>query len=369
MRRALVAALAAVALPTAAVITGCGSSGGSHSAGPAAPPSVITKQQAEQVLSQFTAENNRSNSLRDPSFLASYEAGSSYQLDQGSYRWTKTTDPSNKNYTAISYLNPVFYVPQQRAYPAWFVVRSWQQNTKKQGSGPAGGYGYMVFTRSSASAKWMEVLEPDVVGSSARLPQIATDANGFAEPVTAANAGQLAATPGKLPSQDVSYLNYGTYQKTDQQLEKEYELTHPGYKPKVPSRPQPFANGQANLVDVHDLSFWRKNLPQGSTESELYATTSDPVYALRTTNGGALVFYDLTSTLTLGAPYGGSMGMLTIGFAGFLNGKEKPQASFQLNYGDQFAAYEPPGKPARPTVVADNSGPVSVECGGGPCGQ
>ena len=363
MRRALVAALAAVALPAAAVITGCGSSGGSHSAGPP-PPSVITKQQAAQVLSQYTAENNRSNQLRDPSYLATYEGGSSYQLDRGSYRWTRTTDPSNGNYTAISYLNPVFYIPQQRTYPAWFVVRAWQQDAKKPSSGPAGGYTYMVFTRSSASAKWMEVLEPNAVSSSATLPQIATDANGFAEPVTAANAQQLAAAPAKLPSLDVSYLNYGTYQQINLQLEKER-----GLKPKPQAKPVSFASGQANLVDVHDQAFWRKNLPPGSADSELYATTSDPVYALRTTDGGALVFYDLTAALTLGAPYGGSMGLLRIGFAGFLNGQEKPQASFQLNYGDQFAAYEPPGKQARPTVVADNSDPVSVECGGGPCGQ
>ena len=47
----------------------------------------------------------------------------------------------------------------------------------------------------------------------------------------------------------------------------------------------------------------------------------------------------------------------TIKVPRFLNGKEKPQASFQLNYGDQFAVYEPPGEPAHPMVVADASDP------------
>lgn len=364
MRRALVAAVAAVALPVAAAISGCGASGGTHSSGSSAPPSLITKQQAQQVLSQYTAANNRSNKLRDPSVLASYEAGSSYQLDQGSYRWTKVTDPSNRNYTAISYLSPVFYIPQQLHYPAWFVVRAWQQDAKKPGSGPAGGYIYLIFTKASASAKWMEVLEPFAVSSSATLPQVATDANGFAEPVTAADAQRLAVAPSKLPSLDVSYLNYGTYQQMTQQLEKTR-----GLKPKSQPKPVGFANGQANLNDVHDLAFWRKTMPRGSSQTDLYTTTSDPVYALRTTDGGALVFYDLRASLTLGAPYGGAMGLMTIHVPGFLNGKERPQASFQINYGDQFAVYEPPGKPAQPKVVATASDPVSAECGGGPCGQ
>ncbi|HYZ54512.1 MAG TPA: hypothetical protein VE733_13570 [Streptosporangiaceae bacterium] len=367
MRRVLIAAVTAVAVPAAAAITGCGASGGSHSAratAPTAPPSVITKQQAQKVLSQYTAVNNRSNQLRNPSYLATYEAGSSYQLDAGSYRWTKSTDPANHNYSAASFLHPVFYIPQQLHYPAWFAVRAWQQDAKKPSSGPAGKYIYLIFTRSSAKAKWMQVFEPFAL-SGAKLPQVATDANGFAEPVTAADAQRLAITPGKLPSQDVNYLNYGFY---NQMMTQQLKLR--GLKPKKSlAKPVRFASAQANLVDVQDQQFYHKTMPQGSTQNDLYATTSDPIYALRTTNGGALVFYDLTATVTLGAPYGGAMGLMRIGFGGFLNGKEKPQASFQLNFGDQFAVYEPPGKPARPTVVADNSDPVSVQCGGGPCGQ
>jgi hypothetical protein len=364
MRRALVAACAAIALPAASAIAACGSASGQHSSGPAAAPSVITKQQAQQALSQYTATNNRSNQARDASLLATYEGGSSYQIDRGQYRWTKVTDPANHAYTQISYLNPVFYIPQQLHYPAWFAARVYSQDAKKPQSGPAAQYQYLVFTRSSASAKWMAVLEPGVVSGSGSPPQVATDANGYAQTVTAADAQRLAAAPAKLPAMDVSYLNYGTYQQMTKQLQQAR-----GLKPKAQAKPVTFANGQANLVDLHDESFWSKSMPQGSSQSVLHATTSDPVYALRTTDGGALVFYDLTADLTLGAPYGGMMGMITIRVPGFLNGKEKPQASFSIHYGEQFAVYEPPGRPASPRVVADNSGPVSAECGGGPCGQ
>lgn len=377
MRRALAAALAAVALPAAA---GCGVPGAAHSAGPSAPASVITRQQAQQVLSQYTRDANRSNQVRDAGFLATFETAPSLQLDQGYYRWTTVTDPSNHAYSPVAFDNPVFYVPQQPHYPAWFAVRAWQQFQKKTkpaaGTAPRNTYAYLVFTRASSTAKWKLSLEPVALKASGTLAQVATDRYGFAQVVPAAGTKDLA-PPGKLPSMNVKDLNYNldpqdasTSGQTPEDKMRAAQQQKMG-KPVKAKGPKPvaFVNGQQNLSDVHDLKFWRSRMPQGSSQTDLHATTTDPVYALRTTDGGALVLYDLTADLSLGVPYGGMMGLMAIRVPGFLNGKEKPQASFDIRYGDQFAVQEPPGKTAHPTVVADASDPVSAECGGGPCGQ
>src|SRR5215472_14110926 len=98
MRR-LVALTAAAVLP-AIMIAGCGSSGSQHgsSGGSAAAGSgVVTLAAARQALSRYVTVNNRSNKLRQDSLLATYEGGSSYQIDAGDYKWTLTSDPSNKN--------------------------------------------------------------------------------------------------------------------------------------------------------------------------------------------------------------------------------------------------------------------------------
>jgi hypothetical protein len=346
MRR-IVAVTAAAVLP-AAVLMGCGSSGSQQASSAAG---VVTMTVARQVLSRYVTVNNQSNKVRQDSLLATYEGGSSYQIDAGTYRWTLNSDPSNTAYSALSYTNPQFYIPMQSGYPAWFAVRALQEDvpslTKK-------ALMYLVFTRASASAPWLEVREPTAYGMPAGpQPQIAAK-SGYATQVSPSDATGLALAPDKLPAQDVNYLDVGNIPTTP---------ARPGLP--VPKRPKVinFVNGTTGLGDESDTSFWRSHMPSGSSVLDSHQTTPDQIYALRTTSGGVLVFYDLTASLTLGTPDAQSF---SITIPGFFNNSEQ-STSFTLNYDDQFAVYEPPGTSPTPQVVADETGPVSGECDGAPC--
>jgi hypothetical protein len=87
------------------------------------------------------------------------------------------------------------------------------------------------------------------------------------------------------------------------------------------------------------------------------------VFALRTTDGGALVFYDLTASLLLGTP---DAEPFSITIPGIFNGKVQ-RPVFTVNYYEQFAVSETRGSGAKPRVVANDSGPVGGTCDGGDC--
>jgi hypothetical protein len=353
MRRIVAVTFAAV-LP-AILIAGCGSSGaqngGSGGTAASSGSGVVTLAEARQALSRYVTVNNRSNKLRQDGLLATYEGGSSYQIDAGDYRWTLTSDPSNKNYSALSYTSPRFFIPRQSAYPAWFAVRVTQEDVPSQTKKTPL---YLVFTKASASAAWLEVRQPSAYGMPAgTVPQVAT-ASGYATQVSPSDATGLALAPDKLPAQDVSYLDVGNIPTTP---------PRPGLP--TPTRPKVinFVNGTTGLGDESDASYWKAHMPAGSSVLDSHQTTTDQIYALRTTTGGVLAFYDLTASLTLGAPFAQPF---SITIPGYFNNSQQ-STSFQLNYVAQFAVYEPPGASTSPQVLADETGPVSGECAGAPC--
>jgi hypothetical protein len=357
MRRLLV--IAAMAAIPAVALAGCGGSGAGSSAGSSSQkqgttaPSggVITPAGARQVLAQFTSTNNQANKLRQASVLATYEGGSSYQIDAAAYRASLISDPKNKKYATVTYPDPVFYVPAQKSYPAWFAVRTLTAG-KNITNAP---YTYMLFTKESASAKWIQILEPDTQGLPKQTPPtVATDKAGYATQVDPADATGLPLAPSALPAKQVTYL----------------DVVNIPTKPLRPGLPTPkrpkvvnFTNGNTDLGDLNDKAFWHSRMPSGSTELDQHQVTTDPVYALRTTDGGALVFYNLTAQLTIGAP---DAVPFTMTIVGIFDGKDSMRAA-DVNYDDQFVVDEAAGASATPTVIANYSGAVSGECDGGPC--
>lgn len=355
MRRLLV--IAATAAIPAVALAGCGGSGSSSGASSqkqsttSAPASVITPAGAKQVLAQFTSTNNEANKLRQASVLAAYEGGSSYQIDAAGYRQSLILDKKNKDYAPVTYSDPVVYVPRQTSYPAWFAVRTLTQGPKTTAS----PYTYLLFTRASAGAKWIQVLEPSTSGlPKGTLPTVATDAAGYATQVSPADATGLRLAPSALPAKQVTYLDVGNIPT---------KPLRPGLP--TPKRPKvvTFANGNTGLGDLHDKAFWHSHFPPGSTQLDEHQVIPSPIYALRTTDGGVLVFYNLTAGLTLGAP---NAVPFTITIDGIFDGKDSMRAA-QVNYDDQFVVYEASGASAAPTVIANYSGAVSGECDGGPC--
>jgi hypothetical protein len=354
MRRLLI--IAAMAAIPAVALAGCGGAGSgagssSQKQGTTSPAGgVITPAGARQVLAQFASTNNQANKLRQASVLATYEGGSSYQIDVASYRESLILDKKNKGYAPVTYTDPVAYVPRQSTYPAWFAVRAlakWKITPTP--------YVYLVFTKASASAHWIEVLEPTTQGLPKQtLPTVATDAAGYATQVSPADATGVRLAPSALPAKQVTYLDVGNIPT---------KPLRPGLP--TPKRPKvvTFANGNTGLGDLHDKAFWHSRLPPGSTQLDQHQVSPGSIYALRTTDGGALIIYNLAASLTLAAP---DATPFTMTIAGIFDGKDSMRSA-QVNYDEQFAVYEAAGASATPAVIAHESGAVSGECDGGPC--
>ncbi len=101
MRRQL-AALAAVILPA----TACGSLTTAHPA--------IGKGQAERVLANYQAVNNRANGALDGDLLGTIETGAQLEMDRAGYR---LREAKKGKYAPFIYSHPAYYIPRQDSYP------------------------------------------------------------------------------------------------------------------------------------------------------------------------------------------------------------------------------------------------------------
>ncbi len=173
------AAATAVLLTTSAPAAPPGSAGqtGTRGTGTAQPgtagtsqaPPAVSRAQAQHALAAYTTANNQANKLRSDNLLAAIETGSSYQMDTGIYRFQRTSDPANRDYTSLVLTGPTFYIPREAAsvYPHWFAAKVTYRYPKNPQIPPAPGY--VLFTQASPGAPWKNTYEPNVLaGSSPR---------------------------------------------------------------------------------------------------------------------------------------------------------------------------------------------------------
>ena len=334
-------------LVIASLAAGCGSpaAGGGASAQrgttrPADPP-VITVAAARRVLSGYAAAVSRADKLRQTRLLAAAESGSSYQMDAGSYRFTRVSDPGNEGYQALSVKDSALYIPRGPGPSAgeWWAATARWIRPLMPGSPPVPVL--LVFTR--AAGGWRQVLEPGTLGP---VPPPVTGLGGYASAVSS-GARSLAVAPREIPAATASYLNG---------LAAAGPLCpRPGLCRHVPARTITLAR-PSSLPDVHDQAFWAGRLPSGSADSDLHSVTQDPVYAISTQGGGALVLYDLRAVLELAPPAGYTFRITIPGFYS----AAVPRTQATLTYADQFASYDPPVGGGLARVVAEAGGPVSA---------
>ena len=293
--------------------TGHASNGGSSAV---AQPPAISKAEAERVVSRYWQVNNQANESYSDSRLATIESGSSYAIDAGSYRFTLGN--TNKTpYAAFELTGTRYYIPRlpRTVYPRWFVVHGAYVTLS---TGKNLGSAYIVFAQDSPGAAWKDVTEPDILADRT-LPQIATGSDGYAESVAANDAG-LSVTPVKIGQVTATWLDQIASSTSDTAI---------------------LADAR-NLTDLKDEVFWRSG--QGGAmfdAADTHSVPANPVFALKTTSGGALVFYTVAAHLVLTPSNGGTISALNI------PGYYSPSSSAGLTsaavgYIDQFATYVPP---------------------------
>ena len=179
------------------------------------------------------------------------------------------------------------YIPRlpQASYPRWFVA---QGSYVTMAGGKNLGSAYIVFAKDSAAAAWKDVVEPDILPGQA-LPRIATDSGGYAESVSADTGLNVA--PDKIGEVTAAWLNRVASSTSNSMIKDE----------------------AGNLTDLKDEVFWRSGEGGPALDAtDIHSMPADPVFALKTTIGGALVFYTTAAQLTLTPPDGGTISGLTI---------------------------------------------------------
>ncbi len=290
---------------------------------PTAPPPTVAA--ARRALAAYTTGNNAANAARSDAELARVETGGSYAIDAGSYAIQRAANA--RPFPAFAPVAARYYIPRSEpaAGPRWFVVRvanAFSANPKKVTSTE-----YLLFTQAAPGGPWRNAVEPYLL-TGATAPQIALGGDGLATAVSL-TAGSLAAAPGQLATRTAGSMDGvggGVF----------------------------VTSASPGLADRAEQRFWRGKLPGAKVHDAhaAAAASAGQTFALRTTSGGALVFYADTAELTF-TPRAGST--LRLDVPGLYSAAQA-LTSARLAYLDQFAAYDPPATAGVPTVIAAYSG-------------
>ncbi|MFJ9853039.1 hypothetical protein [Streptomyces sp. NPDC101150] len=219
----------------------------------------MTKAEGNKALTRFIDGFNKIRRTLDPELNPTYEAGAMLALDQAEVKAAHGMNPKGSpNSAPVTVKDAHFTVPKQAGWPRSFIADA-LTNLKSRRTGEYIRW-YLVFSRDSIDAPWRVVYQATFVGSKA--PEFKMD-GGFAEAVPVGGGSGLAVDPGKLSKTYADYLNTG--------------------------EPDVFASGP-------NTDQWRTRRAKdanGVGSRILYedSAASFPPVALRTADGGALVFF------------------------------------------------------------------------------
>lgn len=257
------------------MLTGCGAGSGERQATPA-----LTAQQAAAVLQRYIQVKNRMQATAarnvDESLLATAEADPQLTMDLAAYRLYRT---SGDGLRPLEYGRPAFYIPRLTDHPRWFAadVTSWTVRKSTRGSTervrPVRHA--MLFVQQTPQAPWLLAADPLPSGDASTSPlgTIARDKEGYATAVRP-DASGLAISPGRIGEAHAAVLTHGAQAP--------------------PHHRRVLADGPATTRAHNGL---QRAIAQfrsfGITLTSSFAPHDVPVYALRTTDGGAVVWYAL----------------------------------------------------------------------------
>ncbi len=338
MRRTAAAAGGLLVLALVLGARGCASptAAGPATGGP--PPGEVSVAYARQVLRAFLTTDDVARAAGAESLELSLVSEAQLPLTASAYEQAGYTGTPAPRYR---YGAAAVYVPQMTSFPLWFVAVAPRIPAR---GGPA-RTAIMVFSRPAATDSWQlsmsTLLQP---GTAA--PRLALDATG--------HATALATFDHKLL---VSPNSVGAVQAA---------LADDGPRAAVSTlmAAGPYTTG------VHDqiVTAKRAVTRQGLRYDSVLQGSSFPLYALATSDGGALVLYSLVrSTVVLTRAHQQRQIQIPPAFAPILYAAGRVIIQSELDTGEtyQYAAYVPPDQPAgKPAaqlrVIAADGGPTSA---------
>lgn len=224
---------------------------------------TTTRAVAARALKDFTAAYNKADKTYDQAADAERVTGALSDIDGAKLKAGRKNSPDgNAAHSPLKLTDAKFTIPEKAGWPRWFVADT------AANKGLENTRWVMVFTRSDAGDVWsvsyLTILRAD------DIPKFEKDRDGFAQPVTADDAS-LAIAPDDLGDA------YATYLKGESSGGSGGEAFAPGTHTSVWRTDRAKKSKQPGLV--------RQYIDEPLSKGD-YA----PV-GLRTTDGGALVFF------------------------------------------------------------------------------
>ncbi|MCQ4210257.1 hypothetical protein [Streptomyces longispororuber] len=270
---------------------------------------TTTKAEAARALDTFVTAYNKAEKSYDSSADAKYVTGALGAIDAAKLKAGRTLHPDgNPKHTELKLTDTRFTVPKKAGWPRWFVADS--DNNRL-----AGYRWVMVFTRDDVS-------EPFAVSyltlfRDGKVPKFKTDGDGWGEAVTP-DAGKLAVPPADLSKKYADYLD-------------------------------PKSDAADGFADGQHTTQWRASRKKNGTrpglstqyiDEPLVSSDYAPV-ALRTEDGGALVFFATRRYEKQTASPGSDLPAIGASVKALMTGEPKQSATY--GYVSNQAAFDPPG--------------------------
>jgi hypothetical protein len=265
----------ALALTAALAAAGCTSTPAAAGAGTQAGSTTleVTTAQAGQIFASYVAVADRAASTGNASLAFSGVTGVqklaiSTQLKAAAF--------GTGALARYRYGTPAFVLPRQDGYPRWFVASVTRSLVGQQGSpgGTAGlslaptGQVLMVFQQGSATAPWL-LSSTSQLPAGVSVPPLATDSAGYVATVPLSSGAQLA-PPDSTGALQAAVVDDGPASPATKVVAAGNFTTGIYAAARVAQRPP-----------AGDVYVWE-------LEGTHYSN-----FALRTADGGALVFYGM----------------------------------------------------------------------------
>lgn len=244
-----------------AVLTGCGLPAHGNNGDPLTPRPAVPLSAVAGILEGYVQVNNAANAARDLKLLRTNEGGSSLIIDAATFRADRALDPADKTKAEpFGYRQEARFVPRLAGYPRWFALQA-------KPSHPQANSSLLVFVQPHAGQRWLQSAIIDL-GTENQLPVLARDEHGHVIPVAPTDGDGLLAAPAVVAEAQAGYLT--TEKQPDAGVRFAADLW------------------TAELIEAAATD--AKQLPFATVRNR-YLPAEDPLYALRTADGGALVVH------------------------------------------------------------------------------
>ncbi|MFC3576545.1 hypothetical protein ACFOZ0_25325 [Streptomyces yaanensis] len=267
---------------------------------------TATRAEAARALKDFTAAYNEADKAYDRSLDADRVTGALADIDGGKLEAGHKNNPGgNAGHVPLKLTDAKFTIPAKAGWPRWFVADT------RANKGNANSHWLLVFTRSDASKVW--AVSYLTILAAGDIPTFKTDKDGWAEPVTADDA-TLAVKPRRLGREYVTYLKSGG---------------------------DTFAPGThtSQWRATREKNARKPGLAQQYIDEPLTNGDYAPV-GLRTSDGGALVFFATHHYRKQTAAQGVNMNVTDASIKALLTGEAKQ--SLTLEFVADQAVLDPP---------------------------